>query len=818
MSRPVVGLLVLLLCAFTARAAWVTSKRNTCEGELTGSKGTFSSPNYPQNYPDNALCQWTIKGPSGTTKIEVTFEDFDVEWGSSCEWDSVIIKDKEGNQVGKTLCGRLDKPKIAVPGDTVVVVFKSDDAANEKGFQANFVAIAPVKPPEIGSCNFDEGLCTGLMNVGKDDFDWTINSGATPTAMTGPKTDHSGQGKYIYMESTGRAEGDKAHLETEVISGQRCLRFFYHMYGIIGMGSLNVYIQTRNTRSLVMSLSGNQGNEWKEVHLQINEKLPYKVVFEGIVGKSDFSDIALDDLSFSKTPCPIVTGRCGGILTESSGSFSSPGFPNDYPDNSRCQWIIQPQVKTAVIIITFNPFAVEMAPGCGDDYVIVADSQDQPIKQQRFCGFYGDGFGLKVPGHVAKVYFHSNDHLARKGFHASYKTIPITSAGDCDFDNEMCPAWTNVGTDDFDWSIGKGNTPSFFTGPSRDFYGLGNYAFTEASKRRLGDRALLVSGFMSGTQCLSFSYNMNGRGMGSLIVFVKGSDGVSRTVWTTSGDHGKFWLTESINIFVDQQPYQVVFEGVVGRIFTSDIAIDEISFKRGRCPMTSGCGGLLTAASGSFHSPNFPSPYPSGVDCTWTIIPPPQFEDVAITFHHVDLEQSPHCRKDYLVVEDITGTLKGSKICGTKTNQSVEVDWHQSRVHFHSDKDVTAQGFEASYRAFGSLPACGGELAGNTGTFSSPNYPSHYPNRIVCDWEIQAEPDIQQILITFEDFAIDDSPLTCSYDYLLIIDSQHRKQVGKYCGMTKPLPIKIAGNAANIRFQASHLSSARGFKAHYTTL
>lgn len=81
----------------------------------------------------------------------------------------------------------------------------------------------------------------------------------------------------MYIESTGRAEGDRAQLETEVISGQRCLRFFYHMYGLIGMGSLNVYIQTKTTRSLVMSLTGNQGNEWKEAYLQINEQLPYKV-------------------------------------------------------------------------------------------------------------------------------------------------------------------------------------------------------------------------------------------------------------------------------------------------------------------------------------------------------------------------------------------------------------------------------------------------------------------------------------------------------------------------------------------------------------
>ena len=40
--------------------------------------------------------------------------------------------------------------------------------------------------------------------------------------------------------------------------------------------------------------------------------------------------------------------------------------------------------------------------------------------------------------------------------------------GDCDFeDADMC-SWTNGRADDFDWIIGRGGTPSFFTGPSID--------------------------------------------------------------------------------------------------------------------------------------------------------------------------------------------------------------------------------------------------------------------------------------------------------------------------------------------------------------
>lgn len=33
----------------------------SCGGQLTGDKGTFSSPNYPNYYPPMTTCQWSIK-------------------------------------------------------------------------------------------------------------------------------------------------------------------------------------------------------------------------------------------------------------------------------------------------------------------------------------------------------------------------------------------------------------------------------------------------------------------------------------------------------------------------------------------------------------------------------------------------------------------------------------------------------------------------------------------------------------------------------------------------------------------------------------
>ena len=40
------------------------------------------------------------------------------------------------------------------------------------------------------NCNFDVGSC-GWTQDRTDDFDWTRKKGASPTALTGPRADHT---------------------------------------------------------------------------------------------------------------------------------------------------------------------------------------------------------------------------------------------------------------------------------------------------------------------------------------------------------------------------------------------------------------------------------------------------------------------------------------------------------------------------------------------------------------------------------------------------------------------------------------------------
>ena len=61
--------------------------------------------------------------------------------------------------------------------------------------------------------------------------------------------------------------------------------------------------------------------------------------------------------------CKKMTESCGEQLSGPSGSFHSPGYPNNYPDNAECLWGIYCN-KGETVKITFDNFSVEKSPSC----------------------------------------------------------------------------------------------------------------------------------------------------------------------------------------------------------------------------------------------------------------------------------------------------------------------------------------------------------------------------------------------------------------------------------------------------------------------
>jgi len=146
-------------------------------------------------------------------------------------------------------------------------------------------------------------------NAGQDNFDWHVNSGATPSIGTGPASDANGGGKYLYLETSGSLcrNGNQAILasnciEVDASGSDSChFSFQYHMNGsTIGRLRLQITIDGGETWQTIWEKLGNQGNRWfkKYVDLSPWDGQIAQFRFVGIGGSSSTGDIAVDNLTF----------------------------------------------------------------------------------------------------------------------------------------------------------------------------------------------------------------------------------------------------------------------------------------------------------------------------------------------------------------------------------------------------------------------------------------------------------------------------------------------------------------------------------------
>jgi hypothetical protein len=98
------------------------------------------------------------------------------------------------------------------------------------------------------------------------DGGWQVKSGSTPTTLTGPLTDFSGTGYYVYTEGNTPAwsnaagnGGFKLQLDFGYSFSGIGVSFYYNMYGY-QLGTLRIYTSTDGTTfSNIWETSGDRG-------------------------------------------------------------------------------------------------------------------------------------------------------------------------------------------------------------------------------------------------------------------------------------------------------------------------------------------------------------------------------------------------------------------------------------------------------------------------------------------------------------------------------------------------------------------------------
>lgn len=114
----------------------------SCSYHLTHSRGNFSSPNYPNDYPLSVSCNWTISVTPGYF-IYLHFEHFHLEhaYGASeCPYDYVEIFDGSSSSsplIAKR-CAYQDSWCVYSTSNVLHVNFVSDVIIAQSGFSAYY--------------------------------------------------------------------------------------------------------------------------------------------------------------------------------------------------------------------------------------------------------------------------------------------------------------------------------------------------------------------------------------------------------------------------------------------------------------------------------------------------------------------------------------------------------------------------------------------------------------------------------------------------------------------------------------------------------
>lgn len=146
------------------------------------------------------------------------------------------------------------------------------------------------------------------------------------------------------------------------------------------------------------------------------------------------------------------------------------------------------------------------------------------------------------------------------------------------FDSTNIVDWKQSRTDDFNWTVITGSTPTSLTGPDAPSQGDA-YIYSEGTGNESLQASLISPSLYITSSCniVQFSYHMYGSTMGNLEVFVSEDGGIN---WTSqkllTGDHGNQWDTAYIELCgYDDKIIKIKFVSTIGNDEFSDIAIDD---------------------------------------------------------------------------------------------------------------------------------------------------------------------------------------------------------------------------------------------------
>ncbi|XP_078360313.1 bone morphogenetic protein 1-like [Oculina patagonica] len=377
---------------------------------LRGTNGSFTSPGFPLSYPVSVKCTWIIEVPEDY-QVQLTFTTFQLEncaISLFCTCDHVQARDgqDENSKKLQTLCGDNVPPTLRIrsSGRYMWVEFDSDSKAVGNGFDASFKAVHSSECPTNGVLRDENGSFT---------------SPGFPSGYPG-----SVRCSWIIEVP----ENHKVELTFDTFQLASCA---------VSLSCSCGHVEVRDGRSA--------GSE-KLKTICGDEKPPAIRSSERYLWVEFGSDWRKTSKGFYASFKAVPVYKCpkNVVLKGTNGSFTSPKYPLNYPNDVTCTWIIEVP-ENHFVELTFETLDLEdcliySSKVCTCDHVEIRDGKDGKSEElERLCGG-SEHSSVKSTGRYMWVEFESDSKETRKGFKATFK------AGENVF---YCDTWTG-------WSVGKG--------------------------------------------------------------------------------------------------------------------------------------------------------------------------------------------------------------------------------------------------------------------------------------------------------------------------------------------------------------------------
>ncbi|XP_038278181.1 neuropilin-2 isoform X4 [Dermochelys coriacea] len=672
-----------------------------CSRNFTSSNGTIESPGFPDKYPHNLDCTFTIMAKP-KMEIILQFLTFDLEHDplqvgeGDCKYDWLDIWDgipQVGPLIGR-YCGTKTPSEIRSATGILSLTFHTDLAVAKDGFSARYYLVQQ-EIPENFQCNVPLGMESGRISNEQISASSTYSDGRWTPQQSRLNSDDNGW--------TPNLDSNKEFLQVD-------LRFLTMLTAIATQGAISK--ETQNgyyVRSYKLEVSTN-GEDWMMYRHGKNHKVfqantdvtevvlnkihtPVLTRFVRIRPQVWHNGIALRlelyGCRITDSPCSNMLGMLSGLISDSQISASSirgydwspsmarlvssrsgwfPRIPQAQPGE---EWLqvdlgVPKNVKGVVIqgarggdsitMVEARSFVKKFKVAYsmnGKEWEYIQDTKTMQPKLFEGNMHYdipevrrfdpvpaqyirvhperwspaGIGMRLEVLGcdwtDVKPTSETLKPTLKSEETTSPYPTDEeTTECGDgcgegddaqlpvgfsCNFDlpEDLC-GWSNDPATDYMWSFHSRSNWFSNSGPSTaSLPESKSYLRLQSSGRRVDQRTRLISPVIylpRSAVCMVFQYHASG-GNGIMLQVWREASQENKLLWIISEDQGDEWKEGRIILPSYNMDYQIVFEGVIRKGHSGEIAIDDIrigsdiSLENCMEPITAFPGGTLLPGS-----------------------------------------------------------------------------------------------------------------------------------------------------------------------------------------------------------------------------